>query len=1089
MEVAENSEPLVEACEDGVYGYGHFGPPCRTFTPMLSLSKSQKRSRDEPWGMAGLSAKHQADVDASNTHLDVVSACGRGILDTGGDITIESVSDYGDVDGPCYWPARKRMCPIALTPQMVALILYGDLRPVHVPLCYFVLGGPRKWLTIWASPRAYAIISPLNLLRCTHEAHEHGPSIGRTPDGTPYSELTAVYPLGLNQWLARIPDQLCRRTEGEAGREIAWGALLHPAVRRAVEAQRRRRPGYASVRKLRPIPLEERWREPIPTPHDTPPELSGERPDESWAVLEDGPDDERRHTWPAGAMRPPRPAHGIPGAPTGKITYEMIWRRVPESGDRRVGYDLIMRWRHKAMIAAVCMADGLPYENPGTLVVPADLKEPWAQRVILDTRDTSDVVMARRSTRHTEFDGPRQVSRPAVRQMASDTGWYEVDPDIVDTVGEGGVESRSFCGRHSVFQWHAPGATEHYASANDIAVAEHRDAWLLGAYSLPPFEPSRTVSQNVIMQARTRPDPDSIEGFARYEKARNLTNLSGGPDDGNSGILRGDRAIAMPSAQTHAAGCGVVDAIGRTAGLHCDQHTIDCSAAYCFLLTQRAEWWMQLAFWCITFPDGSRLVGWFIHPRLVFGGAHGPNRFGRFSRLKRAGVLRRHRQFDAESPFPARVQAALRERAALQRAGQLPAGADQLVPDYLQAFIDDETGGGLSDVVEMPEYLNVLDPAAPRFIDIESFLQATADAGGRPAQPDARSVVYCCLGIDTCLQLGLEVAAKTMCGDLVVVLGLLCDVLRDRLSLPAAKSVVMRAEIADIRQQLSALPAVLDREMVQRTVGRVNYASQVDPSMTYLINSGYAIAESSTRPTGRTGRHRPRFITVRAERRTGRHFAIFLENCAAALELDNSTPLLYVIDFPAVLDAGTLTIQSDASGDDGVGGFAFFASLPNEVFVVADEWPADILAAVQHTALTRRERDAVGPRPVCSMPGCELFGPLAILITVMIEQGLEPAAVIAILDCMPASSATTSGKSTSMLMRDLLGAMRARVGLWMGVHVYREYNTDADLLSHPLSVPDVAAAARRAGITTHTSRIREEAWDCLRHAIALAFEP
>ena len=669
VELPEVSEPVIDKAEAGVWGYGHFGPPCRTYSPMLTLSGTQKRSRTEPWGVEGLSDVHQAVVDASNTHLDVVCACARGILDSGGEISIESVADYGDPDGPCWWPARASMCPIGLTPQMVALIAEYGLRQVHVPLCAFNNGGPRKWLTMWVSMGAFEVLHPLNDLRCTHLPHEHGPSIGRAADGTPNSELTACYPLGLNEWLVRVPDRFCRRPAGSAGREIAWGAELHPAVRAAVEAQRRSPAGFASPRKRVAVPQEARWREAIPMPHEVIPEVSGHRPGTDWAVLEEGPDDERPSTWAASATRPARPRHAIPGAPPGKITYEMIWRSVPEQGGRRVGYELIMGWLARATTAAECMADGRPYESPGTLVIDNDLKEPWARPWLLDTRDPSDVVVARRSTRHTMFAGPRQVSRESIRDTADATGWRDIDPDMVDQAGEGGWESSSFCGRHSVFQWHSIGASNHYADANAIAVAEYRDEWKIGPFLTPPFEPARTIPQNVVMQARTKLDPTEPDGVRRYNKPRTTTNLSGGADDVNSGVLRNDRAVNMPSAQTHAAGCGVVQAIGTTARVPSGQFGIDLSSAYCFFLMQRAEWWMQLTFWCISFPDGSSLTGWFINPRLVFGGAFGPNRFGRFSRMKRARGFQRQRQFDEECPLPAKVQTVLRERATLQGAG------------------------------------------------------------------------------------------------------------------------------------------------------------------------------------------------------------------------------------------------------------------------------------------------------------------------------------------------------------------------------------------------------------------------------------
>ena len=43
---------------------------------------------------------------------------------------------------------------------------------------------------------------------------------------------------------------------------------------------------------------------------------------------------------------------------------------------------------------------------------------------------------------------------------------------------------------------------------------------------------------------------------------------------------------------------------------------------------------------------------------------------------------------------------------------------------------------------------------------------------------------------------------------------------------------------------------------------------------------------------------------------------------------------------------GAITFASDASGNDGVGGFAFVEGVPNTVFVVHDPWPGEILRAL-----------------------------------------------------------------------------------------------------------------------------------------------
>ena len=82
------------------------------------------------------------------------------------------------------------------------------------------------------------------------------------------------------------------------------------------------------------------------------------------------------------------------------------------------------------------------------------------------------------------------------------------------------------------------------------------------------------------------------------------------------------------------------------------------------------------------------------------------------------------------------------------------------------------------------------------------------------------------------------------------------------------------------------------------------------------------------------------------------------------------------------------------------------------------------------------------------MPAGELFVPWAIAAT-LVDAGLRIDRAIAVMDCRPATLSLSSAKSKSALMRHILGHARAEFEQWLGVHVSRDVNTDADLLSHP----------------------------------------
>eukprot|EP00965_Chrysotila_dentata_P001227 39930-Pleurochrysis_carterae.AAC.1 len=61
----------------------------------------------------------------------------------------------------------------------------------------------------------------------------------------------------------------------------------------------------------------------------------------------------------------------------------------------------------------------------------------WARGVVWDCTDPDDCTPVRRSNRHTEFPGRRQINRAALRAAAAEMRWH--DEDIVDQAVEGGA--------------------------------------------------------------------------------------------------------------------------------------------------------------------------------------------------------------------------------------------------------------------------------------------------------------------------------------------------------------------------------------------------------------------------------------------------------------------------------------------------------------------------------------------------------------------------------------------------------------------------------------------------------------------------
>ena len=1084
---------LLERCDEQ-YEYSHWGIPCTTFTLILALQRRVLRKRSCPTGRGGLTGKDAADVSDANALIRTSLSGMKKQVDRGHEVTFENITDRGDPAIPqCYWHERRSMVALALLPEVIAFIDYANMTQIHIPMCSMedkpwdgtTELPPVKWVTIFATPGAARVLAPLNPpkgRRCPHGNAAHSRAIGRDKLGRSLAAMTGAYAHSLNSWLSLVAATFAGdgRRDGPAappGAQIGCGAALHPEMMSQVEHARHQPVRFADLRKLAVMPICDRIRAAYPTPLEVEAEYDPDPPSHAWSIVLDGEDDERKESFAPGMLRPLRAHHGIPGLPPGRVTYQMIWRQIPEEGNRRVGYEAILAWVTKAFADAPALLAGEQHDGPGTLEVQDAWKEDWAKDILLDTRDTTDVVRMRRSTRHTVFPGARQLDREQFRALAADMGWQRVDPDIVDQAGEGGIESRSHCPRRTLLAWCHQGMREHFQDAHKVALAEYEDDWLTGPYPMPPTEPCRCIPNNVLMQQR--PYVDAQNELVQRLKPRVTTNESfGDAISPNAGVRRLDKTTHLPSHQTHATGTAITDACFRAAHLKGEEYATDLTGAFSFLQHQRDEWWLQVRFMILAVHPRQIKSGFYLSLRTIFGGTWGPNRFMRVIRPKAARVKRRQAAFDRANPYPAEVQTVIAERAALQRAGLLPAGPEQLIPASLQDFIDDEAGSAGSDTVVMPADL--------AHIDVAAIIASTLAAGGRPSAPTSRAMVHCCFSIDESNILGFEHAPdKVQCGDGIVVLGLRADIVADKSDCPPAKARIMVAELRAMLELLEQRQP-LDRAMIERNVGRLCNISQVEPTLLLHLHAGYALANAHSRASTRQPRRRLRKVHVNPDKPVGRSFSALLREATEVLAANTGVPLMHVPAFPAHGSPRTLTVVTDASGEDGVGGFGFLADRPREVFIVHGKWPSDILAAMEYSARRSVDKTSGAPAPSCSMPAAEVFGTWAVAETIR-QQGGAFDAVIAVTDCKPAGAVITSARSKSRVMRHLVTAMQGTSQSWLAAHVLRQWNSDADLLSHPESVHLVVQAARDAHLKVIELQIHDSCWAGLRAAIGSAF--
>jgi hypothetical protein len=205
-----------------------------------------------------------------------------------------------------------------------------------------------------------------------------------------------------------------------------------------------------------------------------------------------------------------------------------------------------------------------------------------------------------------------------------------------------------------------------------------------------------------------------------------------------------------------------------------------------------------------------------------------------------------------------------------------------------------------------------------------------------------------------------------------------------------------------------------------------------------------------------------------------------------ALEANAGIPLASPAAFPPLGSPGLfyeLTDASRANQDDGVGGFGFHPTLPGVVFLLSVPWPLDIKLALDFAALPRAQQAARPGHPSLSMPCAEAFGGWALAGAVAATTRLDMSAVVAVGDCEPAAAAYNKASSSVPQMASILLAMRDMTTQWLGVAVRRDFNFDADRLSHPSMLPAVVRDAVAAGLSPVIVTVPEGAWDVLRSAV------
>eukprot|EP00965_Chrysotila_dentata_P056116 1859935-Pleurochrysis_carterae.AAC.1 len=142
-------------------------------------------------------------------------------------------------------------------------------------------------------------------------------------------------------------------------------------------------------------------------------------------------------------------------------------------------------------------------------------------------------------------------------------------------------------------------------------------------------------------------------------------------------------------------------------------------------------------------------------------------------------------------------------------------------------------------------------------------------------------------------------------------------------------------------------------------VGKLANLAQVLPELKASLRGGYAVAQPPRGGTAGGWRRGDDWAALRPESAAAREWIELLYSAAELVGANDGVPLAPQAAFPGPDDEGVVTVTTDASGVDGVGGYAFLAGRKAEVLVVSDTcWPPDVQDVPTRVAATRKEGEA-----------------------------------------------------------------------------------------------------------------------------------
>ena len=1110
---------VVDATRSGWFDAVFLAPPCSSFSVRHPV---KLRSRERPEGVQPLPAawtayvrKHNRLAEFAARLIDAAAAARVPFgIENPADRSSDSsgagwdeVADHGSI-----W--RLESIERSLTGAGARGFTFAQCGKVRTATGELLSLGSRaqKWTTIAASPWLAQELEPLADALCEHGEAGHTERLeGVGSDGVARATAAAAYPPGLSRFLADALERAAyaqraaqdalaaaedadeagtasapARGEGEDGR-VRAGRLLGPITRDAIDRGRRLAGAFASVRNGEPAPAAELKRE----------AFGGNLHARVRSALpRSAPKALRRRAMLQGSSQGVRRCGGASTAEAsqGRRAQGLseVWGLLPPHIRERGRVEIselylpgvyereVLGWLELADAAAAAIRAGDTPPHVPTRIIEQSQMPDWAQGRVWDCSDPTNCAPVERSTRETVFPG-RQLDRAEVRRVAQLLQWD--DSDLIDQIGEGGVEVRAECELVTSLVFHHESLLREVRRA-EADVAKHvEEEWVAPPVRHLPFAPCRLQPRGVVMQARSRLREDGT--LEEYMKPRITTDASfGGPDSVNASVPDLERGVVLPSTQTLGRGWAICQSAFDGAPAHeggsaqVQGYCIDAESAYSFCPVQRADLWMQ----CFCWWDRGGTAGVAVDRRMGFGGSFAPNRFERVSTFAAAYAQHLQAEFDATQPLPVCAQRWTHDRRRMQERGTLPQGEEQLHPRYLQSFIDDFTGAAAADAVAVPAWLQ----------EVQFEEQHMVAAGCVPARPDTRVHVHARLCVVALRRLGLVAAPhKIACGSPLPALGLRFDGSRRVIACTDARRDIILASCAAGIEAAERLE--VSRELASRLTGRLCHLTQIDERLRRGLHAGYRLSEARWWARGRL--RAPETLRLRQGSVAHMEWVELLRSAHEALAENRGAAMAPRRTFPSTDRPGSLVVVTDASGEDGGGGYAFLADAPHEVFVMSAEWPDDVRAALAASASVeeaelRRERPASAADSL-PMPAAELGVQLmvaSLAAAAASRRGLRVRRVVAVGDCQPAARALDALYSTggSVHMRTLVAAAAVADWQWLAVQVPREANTDADRLSHPEMAVAVMAEAAAAGLDVTELKPEDDDWADLRRAVTAA---